>query len=157
MAYRYLGNKARIADWIADTVTAALRPGSTIADPMCGTATMSVAFAQRGLRVVAGDELTFPVLHARARLLYDDTYDFSTHAASYRTAIRTLNTLEPTKGFFWREYGSKGRPRNRNAPRLYFTAENAGRIDSIRATIKRWRREVLASLAADLLLHDLLL
>jgi len=157
MAYRYLGNKARLADWIADVVGATLPPGSTIADPMCGTATMSVAFASRGLCVVAGDELTFPVLHARARLLYDETYDFTPHAESYRAAIRILNSLQPTKGFFWREYGSKGCPRNRNAPRLYFTADNAGRIDSIRATIKKWRSEGLAPLAADLLLHDLLL
>ena len=44
MAYRYLGNKARIADWIAEAVRATLPAGATIADPMCGTATMSVAF-----------------------------------------------------------------------------------------------------------------
>ena len=118
---------------------------------------MSVEFAQRGLRVVAGDELKFPVLHAQARLLHDETYDFTSHAPSYRAAISQLNMLEPAKGFFWWSYGSEGRPRNRSAPRLYFSAENAGRIDSIRKTLKIWRRDGLTSLAADLLLHDLLL
>jgi hypothetical protein len=35
MSYRYLGNKARIADWIVDAVTNILPQNSKIADPMC--------------------------------------------------------------------------------------------------------------------------
>ena len=76
MAYRYLGNKTRIADWIASVVSNILPQNSSIADPMCGTAAMSEAFARRGLSVIASDELKFPVLHAKARLLHNRRHEF---------------------------------------------------------------------------------
>ena len=62
MTYRYLGNKARISDWIASVVREHVPPGSTVADPMCGTATMSEAFARNGFGVIASDELRWVAL-----------------------------------------------------------------------------------------------
>jgi adenine-specific DNA-methyltransferase len=61
------------------------------------------------------------------------------------------------KGFFWREYSSDGTPANGSKPRCYFTGLNGARIDAIRTTIAEWRNGGLGSLAADLLLHDLIL
>lgn len=104
MAYRYLGNKTRISDWIADIVSNVLPQHSIIADPMCGTATMSEAFAKKGLRVIASDSLKFPVLHAKARLYDINTLDFSIVASSYENALQKLNDLTPKRGFFWNEY-----------------------------------------------------
>lgn len=157
MAYRYLGNKSRIADWIADVVTDTLPHGSHIADPMCGTATMSVAFAQRGMAVTASDELLFPVLHARARLLHTRRYSFTPVAASYIDALDRLNRVRPRKGFFWKEYSDEGSPANETKPRKYFTGANAARIDAMRAQLKAWRVGGLSARAADLLVHDLIL
>lgn len=157
MAYRYLGNKARIADWIADIVTNTLPKNAKIADPMCGTASMSVAFAQRGMKVVACDELRFPVLHAKARLLHNRKYNFSRVSSSYEDAINKLNAIKPVQGFFWNEYSDEGSPVNGANPRKYFTGSNAARIDAIRAKIKQWRIAGLSAAACDLLLHDLIL
>jgi adenine-specific DNA-methyltransferase len=156
MAYRYLGNKARIANWIADHVADKLPIGSRIADPMCGTATVSAVFAEHGFRVIAADELRFPVLHAQARLLHDGASAFGSLAA-YREALADLNGLRPQKGFFWREYSDEGSPQNGTKPRKYFTGSNAAKIDAVRAEIKKWRQQGLASHAVDLLLHDLIL
>lgn len=157
MAYRYLGNKARISDWIADVVFNTLPKNASVADPMCGTATMSEAFAHRGMKVVASDELRFPVLHAKARLLHNRRYNFSKIASSYTDAIEKLNKLRPVKGFFWNEYSDEGTPRNGAKPRKYFTGKNAAHIDAIRAMIKKWRHDGLSDAASDLLLHDLIL
>jgi adenine-specific DNA-methyltransferase len=154
MSYRYLGNKTRIAEWIGSVVKEHLAPGSTIADPMCGTATMSETFARNGYRVIASDELRFPTLHAKARLLSCDRNSF---AHSYEYAISILNALEPVRGFFWTEYSDQGTPSNGTKRRRYFTGENAGLIDAARKLIRRWREEGLAPDACDLLLHDLIL
>jgi adenine-specific DNA-methyltransferase len=157
MSYRYLGNKARIAEWIGSVVKEHLAPGSAIADPMCGTATMSETFARHGYRVIASDELKFPTLHAKARLLSHSRGSFDPVARSYEHAISILNNLEPIHGFFWREYSDEGTPLNGTKPRRYFTGENAGRIDAARKLIREWRGTGLAPDACDLLLHDLIL
>ena len=157
MAYRYLGNKARISDWITDIIEDTLSNNIVIADPMCGTATMSETFAERGMTVIASDQLRFPVLHAKARLFDIDRLDFSNVAMSYQEAIEILNNLSPQRGLFWNEYSDQGTPKNGAKPRKYFTGENAAKIDAIRAKIKEWRLTGLQDDACDLLLHDLIL
>lgn len=157
MSYRYLGNKTRLASWIAQTVQSHLDAGASIADPMCGTASVSRAFADAGYRVHASDELRFPVLHAKARLLFTRELSFAPVATSYEDAIDQLNSLPGKPGFFWNEYSADGSPRNGAKPRGYFTGANASRIDEIRATLVAWRASGLQDDAADLLLHDLVL
>ena len=157
MAYRYLGNKSRLVDVIVAAVGDVLPAGGTVADPMCGTATVAIALARAGFDVSAGDELSFPVLHARVRLLLDEIPEFAA-LGGYGAALAELNALAPRRGFFHREYSDEGSPRNGCKPRAYFTGENAGRIDAIRATIRAWSaRGLLSAVERDLLLHDLIL
>ena len=157
MSYRYLGNKTRIADWITEIVAGSLPTGSVVGDLMCGTAAMSAAFAGAGYRVIAADVQKFAVLHAKARLLSGTPERFADFGLDYAGAIAALNDLPATDGFFFREYSDGGRPANGVRPRKYFTAANAGRIDAMRGAIRDWRRQGLDGLAADLLLHDLIL
>jgi adenine-specific DNA-methyltransferase len=157
VAYRYLGNKSRLVDVIVAAVEDVLPVGGTVADPMCGTATVATALAHAGFTVTAGDELSFPVLHARVRLLLAETPDFAA-LGGYEAVQAALNALAPRSGFFHREYSDAGAPRNGCRPRAYFTGENAGRIDAIRATIRAWSaRGLLTGGERDLLLHDLIL
>lgn len=157
MAYRYLGNKTRILPWLMDVMTGALPRGCAVADPMCGTATVSEALAAAGFAVTAADELTFPVLHAKARLLLRAEPPFA-GTGGYREALRRLNALPGAGGFFRREYSADGSPANGCAPRAYFTGANAARIDAMRAAIAGWGREgVVTPDEHALLLHDLVL
>jgi adenine-specific DNA-methyltransferase len=157
VAYRYLGNKSRLVDVIVAAVRDVLPAGGTVADPMCGTATVATALARAGFDVTAGDELSFPVLHARVRLLLDEIQAFAA-LGGYDAVQVELNALPPRRGLFHREYSDEGAPRNGCRPRAYFTAENAGRIDAIRATIRGWStRGLLTAAERDLLLHDLIL
>ncbi|PCK30589.1 DNA adenine methylase [Pseudoalteromonas piscicida] len=161
MSYRYLGNKSRIADWIVEIVSKNLKPGDVIADLMCGTATMSERFATSGYKVIAGDQLLFPVLHAKARLscLDDDVFDkpSNNELGSYVNSIRILNDLKPVQGFFWKEYSDAGVPENGAKPRKYFTSGNAMKIDAIREQLRNWRSQGVDQDICDLLLHDLIL
>jgi adenine-specific DNA-methyltransferase len=157
VAYRYLGNKSRLVDVIVGAVEEVLPAGGTVADPMCGTATVATALARAGFSVTAGDELSFPVLHARVRLLLGEIPAF-TALGGYERVLDELNAAAPRRGFFHREYSDEGSPRNGCRPRAYFTGDNARRIDAIRATIRSWRaRGLLAPAERDLLLHDLIL
>lgn len=157
MGFRYLGNKTRLVDWVVDGIASVVPAGATVADPMCGTAAVSYALALAGFHVTAADELRFPVVHAKARLLPPERCDFRVAGGSLQRALATLNSLEPLQGFFWREYSDCGSPSNGTKPRKYLTGDNAARIDAMRRRILAWQGEGLDPEAVDLLLHHLIL
>lgn len=157
MSYRYLGNKTKLADWIVGEIAGILPAGSSIADPMCGTASVSIALARAGYNVTASDALTFPVIHARSRLLATRAPDFES-LGGYAGALRWLRRVEPRRGYFSREFGAAGAPANGREPRLYFSAENAARIDGIREGILELQAtHSLTELEHSVLLQHLLL
>lgn len=160
MGYRYIGNKTRILDWVLDAIGSVVPPGATVADPMCGTASVSAGLKARGFRVVASDIMTYSYQHAQVRLLLDEPPAFAALGAAdgYQEILDHLNRLEPCHGLFYREYSPAGSPVARCEPRMYFTAENAGKIDAIRAEVKTWEDQgVLSGIEAALLRHDLVL
>ncbi len=157
MSFRYLGNKTRLANWIVDTISKVLPRGGTVADPMCGTASVSLALARHGFSVTAADALSFPVIHARVRLMAKEAPPFRIFGG-YDAALRWMEGVDLKEGYFFREFGEAGQPTNGRAARLYFSAKNAAHIDGI--------REGLRSLAAagdltqiehSILLHNLIL
>lgn len=157
MSYRYLGNKTKLADWIVGEICDILPRGSSIADPMCGTATVSMSLARAGYDVTASDALTFPVVHARARLLAKEAPAFEA-LGGYDKALEWLRTAEPHHGYFYREFGAQGAPSNGRAPRLYFSAENAAHIDGVRKGILELRSAgALTDIEHSVLLQHLLL
>src|SRR4051812_37438802 len=101
MSYRYLGNKTRLTDWIVSEFARVLPAGATIADPMCGTASVSVALARAGYSITAADELTFPVVHARTRLLAKRAPDFKA-LGGYEKALDWMRSATPSDGYFFR-------------------------------------------------------
>ncbi len=158
MGYRYLGNKAWLAPKIVEEAERLLPLGGRVADPMCGTASVAAGFALAGFSVVAADQLTFPVIHAKARLLFGEPPAFRELGMTYAAVLDHLNRLEPVAGLFAREYGAGGRPVNGRAPRRYFTDDNARHIDAVRAAIGSWWAEgTITAAERSLLLHDLIL
>ncbi|MBP2397618.1 DNA adenine methylase [Glutamicibacter protophormiae] len=134
-----------------------LSDGASIADPMCGTASVAIALARVGFDVVASDALTFPVVHARARLLAKEAPEFAA-LGGYQGALTWMREIEPVQGYFYKEFGAEGAPANGRAPRLYFSAENAARIDGLRVGIASLRAtETITELEHSILLQHLLL
>lgn len=156
MSYRYIGNKTRVTDVILGVMAAHVSPGDVVADPMCGTASMSAALRARGFRVVASDILTFAAHHARVRLLLDAAPPFDGLNMDYNEVLTHLNGLEPIEGLFWQEYGPDGTPAVGCDARKYFNSTNAARIDAIRAQLRAWQ-PILTEAEASLLHHDLVL
>lgn len=157
MSFRYLGNKTRLTDWIVGEILSVLPAGSSIADPMCGTATVSLALARAGYSVTAGDALTFPVIHARSRLLAKQAPAFK-ELGGYEKALGWLRSTAPMEGYFFNEFGAAGKPANGRTPRLYFSAVNAAHIDGIRNGIRKLALSgAINELEHSVLLHHLIL
>ena len=157
MSFRYLGNKTRLADWIVGKIARVLPEGSSVADPMCGTASVSLALARAGYSVTAGDALTFPVIHARVRLLAKRAPAFKA-LGGYSRAMEWMRSVQPVEGYVFHEFGEAGRPANGRPPRRYFSAQNAARIDGIRGGIRKLARAgVLDEVEHSVLLHHLIL
>lgn len=157
MSYRYLGNKTRLADWIVGVISRVLPAGASIADPMCGTASVSIALARAGYSVSAADALSFPVVHARTRLLAKEAPAFKA-LGGYNNALDWMRSASPMEGYFFREFGEAGQPANGREPRLYFSARNAAHIDGIRAGIcKLYAAGALTEVEHSVLLHHLIM
>ena len=159
MAYRYIGNKTRLADRLLDLVGQRTHPGATVADLMCGTASFASALRSAGYKVIASDLMTYSRHHAVVRLQLDAAPAFEAlGAGGYAEVLEHLNALPPRPGLMVREYSPAGEPSEGVAPRQYFTADNAARLDAMLHEVDAWRRkDLLGDAEHSLLRHDLVL
>lgn len=157
MSYRYIGNKTRLIPHLLSTIRKILPGGGIVADPMCGTASVSEALRRAHYKVVASDLMTFSVHHARVRLLLDRAPDFAT-LGSYWELLSHLDHLPSVNGVMFREYSPAGAPVGGHPPRGYFTPANASKIDAITQQLNEWERNALLTpCELSLLRHDLIL
>lgn len=159
MSYRYIGNKTKLLPQIMEAISSVAPAGAVVADLMCGTGAVSEALRLANFKVIASDLMTYSYHHAVVRLNLDGAPSFDgLGGKTYGDVIQELNLLPGALGLFHREYSPDGRPGAGCAPRRYFTAANASRIDAMRATIRAWaHRGVLSRTEESLLHHDLLL
>lgn len=156
--YRYIGNKTRLTHWLISRIGELAPAGGTVADPMCGTASVSEALRGSGFRVIAADIMTFSVHHARVRLLLNSAPPFEGLGFRYREVLGLLNDLRPVEGLFFREYSPCGKPFSGDEPRKYLSASNASRLDAASRQIRAWFEEgLITDLENSLLRHDLVL
>ncbi len=157
MSFRYLGNKTRLTSWIVGEIANVLPAGSLIADPMCGTASVSLALARAGYSIVAADALTFPVIHARTRLLAKEAPLFRS-LGGYENALLWMNSTLPVEGYFFREFSEGGKPANGRDSRLYFSSFNAMRIDGVRDGIRKLAASGdITEIEHNVMLHHLIM
>ncbi len=148
MAIEFLGSKGRLLSFLTETISKHSDDGSHFVDLFCGTASVSGAFRNHGLRVTANDHLALCSTMAEARLLNRGVPGFEGVLGAgevssqdtgnpYDRILARLNELEPQRGFVFRSYspaslGATG------VERMYFTEANAARIDAIRKQIACW-------------------
>ena len=159
MSYRYIGNKTRLLPMLMDSFKTVVKDGATVADIMCGTASVSEALRKAEYRVIASDMMTFAAHHARVRLLLSEEPRFTgTGLAGYVGVLEHLNQLRPHRGVFFKEYSPDGDPKNGCDPRKYFSGQNAGLIDAVSQQLNQWRLEgAISETENSLLRHDLVL
>lgn len=137
MTFRYIGSKARLVEQLADFVGTPVNKQARFVDAFCGTGAVAKVAADLGWPIWLNDNLVSAGIIAGARLISREQVDFK-HLGGHAKAITALNSLSPVNGFIWREY-SPASMQFIGIERRYFTQENAGRIDAIRAKIKEWK------------------
>lgn len=160
---RYIGNKTKLLAFIGSVLDERGIAGGMAVDPFSGTASVARMLKKRGFRVVASDLMEYGHVLAHAYVQVARRPDLSVLAErlgvrslSLRTVTRHLDRLPGSPGFVHAHYSPDGRAGRRHG-RMYFTPENAARIDAIRLTIEDWkRREWIDDDAFHLLLAALI-
>lgn len=158
---RYIGNKTRLLPFILETLgRIGMAPGRAH-DAFAGTAAVGRALKSAGWRVISSDLMTYSYVLQRAYVVASRMPSFATLAAGdpeVRRAFRSRTLreraiarglgrlgavaeymeawLEPEEGFISSQFSPAG-------GRMYFTPENAGRIDAAWRALHRWRAEEL--------------
>ncbi|MBI4577958.1 MAG: DNA adenine methylase [Planctomycetes bacterium] len=148
---RYLGNKTKLLDAIAEFTRERGVPVGTVCDPFSGTAAVARHFRALGWRVLAADHMMCAYVLARSALgtagyprlgALAPSLDGAAPAAGLPAesvdlarAVHWLNVhAPPREGLCTRQFSPAG-----SAGRRFFTEENARRIDGAHATLLEWR------------------
>ena len=105
----------------------------SVHDAFAGTASVGRALKAEGWRVCSSDLLMSSYVFQRAYIVAD-AVDPSIHEVASE-----LSELSPTQGFISRHFSPAGG--SASGGRMYFTAENAGRIDAARESLESWRHQ----------------
>lgn len=124
-----------------------------IFDMFSGSASAGRFFKAQGFEVFSCDLLYFSYCLQMAYLannaeprfsalnaILDNAKSQNLFNSPYQKIIAYLNSIAPQKGFIYRHYapsGSKDLPQ----PRMYFSDENAQKIDAIRTQIEMWKAQ----------------
>lgn len=129
---RYIGNKTRLLPFILRTLKASGIKVGSAHDAFAGTASVGRALKACGWQVHSSDLLMSSYVFQRAYVVAERA------DPNIEESARELSELEPREGFITRHF-SPGFVDGAGAGRMYFTPENAGRIDSAREELERWR------------------
>jgi adenine-specific DNA-methyltransferase len=155
---RYIGNKTKLLPFILKTVRRlGIAPG-VAHDAFAGTASVGRALKACGWRVASSDLMTYSYVFQRAYVVASAVPSFAalragdpevrralrspalraqaaSHGGSVLHAVGEYLTswLEPERGFVSEHFAPAG-------GRMYFTDENAARIDAVRRALHDWRR-----------------
>jgi adenine-specific DNA-methyltransferase len=125
---RYIGNKTRLLPFIMRTVKRGGIGVGSVHDAFAGTASVARAFKALGWRVHSSDLLMSSYVFQRA-------YVVARRADPGIAAFaRRLSAVPPREGFMTRHFSPAG-----EGERMYFTLENATRIDAAREALEIWR------------------
>lgn len=156
---RYIGNKTRLLRFIRRVLLRrGIRQGIAL-DPFSGTASVARALKRWGFAVTASDVMEYAYVFARAYVevpappgpadlpaLNGSTF------ADLRSICNALNRIDLRPGFIHQNFAPVETSGQREG-RMYFTPDNAARIDAIRRQLHDWRSAGEISRDA----HDLIL
>jgi adenine-specific DNA-methyltransferase len=147
---RYIGSKARIVREIMELVGPPDSGDGFFIDAFCGTGVVGARAADLGWSVRLNDHLKSATALALAQLVTRQDVPFGA-LGGYEAAVEKLGESAPVEGFFWQQYSPGG------SDRLYFTAENAARIDGVRQLVQSWTAdERISEVERQLLVADLI-
>lgn len=127
---RYLGNKDSIAKKITDIIKdkTQLNQNTVFFDAFCGTGAIS-NYLKQDCKIIINDNLHSSATYSHGRLIASGC-NFNKLGFNPIEYFNKNNNSE--KGYFFHTYSLGG------SSRMYFSEENAGRIDYFRTQIENW-------------------
>lgn len=140
---RYIGSKAKILDFISDTVSQTYGPvdGAVVADLFAGTCCVAEMFKKQNARIISNDYLRLSYALQIAKIKCNKE---PKSKISYCEALSVLNALNGVDGFFFNEYTLEGTATSQYS-RNYFDSGNARKIDSICTQLSSWLKAEVIS------------
>jgi adenine-specific DNA-methyltransferase len=129
---RYIGNKTRLLPFILRTLKKSGIPVGCAHDAFAGTASVSRALKAKGWRVYSSDLLMSSYVFQRAYVVAEYA------EPQLGDLARELSEALPRESFISRHFSPAGGGESEG--RMYFTPENAGRIDASREELEIWRK-----------------
>jgi len=155
---RYIGNKTKLLGFLSDVLSkVGIAPGRAH-DAFAGTASVGRSLKSAGWRVESSDVMTYSYVFQRAYVVARHGPNLRRVAAGDAELRRVLprvlpraqgdglavlaeylsSWVEPEHGFISQHFSA-------TSGRMYFTDENARRIDGARHALHRWREAELVS------------
>lgn len=162
MGIEFLGNKKQLEGFLMDGMSPFVSRGDSLLDLFSGSGSVSMMMKKQGANIIANDFMYFSSVMTKAILENGMNPQFKglkyTLALDdhdpYGQVITYLNSLSGEEGFIYLHY-SPASIRGDAVARMYFTEENAKKIDAVRKQIELWSDCLLpeekALLIADLL------
>lgn len=129
---RYIGNKTRLLPFILRTLEKEGIGVGAVHDAFAGTASVSRALKEEGWQVYSSDLLMSSYVFQRAYVVADRA------EPSLDEKANELSRVPPRESFISTHFTPAGGATS--AGRMYFTVENATRIDAAREELERWRK-----------------
>lgn len=139
----YIGSKYSILDFIDETVLDFAHPVSNnyvFCDIFSGTGVVSKYFKRKGCSVISNDIQSYSYMISKALIENNEEYSFDTlKGHGIDDPFTYLNELPGLEGFIFKNYTLLGTEKE-EIQRLYFSDDNAKKIDAIRVQIEDWKR-----------------
>ena len=134
---RFIGNKELITIEIKNLLEkkGLLNSNLSFFDAFCGTGAVADSLKD-SMNLIVNDMIKWSVIYAKGRLTSFNC-NFDKLGFDPFEYFNSNNIIQ--KGFFYQNYSKGG------SERMYFSCENAGRIDYFRQTIEQWKTENLIS------------
>lgn len=129
----YIGSKEKLNEWIFGYIDKCINVNNVFLDACSGSSSVSRYAASKGYKVISNDNMHFPSHLANGSIGVDAILDEG------KKHIEAINALNGTEGLFYKEYCPA------ISERMYFTIENAQRIDACRDYIHKIENKKLKS------------
>ena len=152
---RFIGNKEKLLDIIYFELTSRNINGKTFFDFFSGTANVGKFFKKKGYQVFSSDILYFSYVLQRAYIENNEDVNFKClidelnikngrtfFPTPLNSVVKFLNNIKPINGFIYKNYAPSGTAKLA-IPRMYFSDDNAKKIDAIREKIEDWKEKNL--------------
>jgi adenine-specific DNA-methyltransferase len=147
---RFIGNKENLLDTINYTLEQRNIKGSLFFDFFSGTTNVARFFKKKGYKIFSSDLLYFSYCLQYAYIKNNKESKFSKLLPQLNIkqdkliyspldiVIEFLNSIKPIESFIYNNY-SVGGTSHLEKPRMYFSDNNAKKIDAIRIQIEDWK------------------